>query len=98
MSQNKIKRALAGVAPLLGRGPINQKVTGSVLHQSTCLGCRFSLGRGVYAGHPINDSLSHRRFSPSLSPSTPPSLKSMSMSLGRGAKNFFNNKKEKEKH
>ena len=32
--------ALAGVAPWIERGPANQRVTGVIPSQGTCLGCR----------------------------------------------------------
>ena len=34
------KEVLAGVAQWIERGPVNQKVTGSIPTQGTCLGCR----------------------------------------------------------
>ena len=40
-SQMRTGAALAGVAQLVGRPPINQKVLGLIANQGTCLGCGF---------------------------------------------------------
>ena len=66
--------ALAGVAQLIEHCPANPKVTGSILHQDTCLGCGFppQLGQVQEA---TDQCFSHQRFSPSPSPSLPLSLK-----------------------
>ena len=50
----------------LERGPVNQRVTGFVFGQGTCLGCGFGPGRGAYKSWLRNVSLSHRCFSLSL--------------------------------
>ena len=36
----KLNRALAGVAQWIECEPVNQRVTGSIPSQDTCLGCR----------------------------------------------------------
>ena len=59
-------KALTGVAQLVGRRSVKQKVTGSIPSQGTYLGCR---SQGAYERQLINISLSHQCLSPSLSPS-----------------------------
>ena len=60
---------LAGVAQRSECWPVNQKVTGWIPSQGTCLGC----GPGLQLG--ACDTLTHGCFSPSLPPSLPLSLK-----------------------
>ena len=62
--------------------PVNWKMVGSIPGQGTCLGCRFGPSQGECKRQLIDVSLSHQCFSPSLSPSLPLSLKSISMSSG----------------
>ena len=66
----KCNTALAGVAQQIEHQPVNQKVTGSIPSQSTCLGC----GLGECERQPIDISLARQCFSPSPS-SLPLSLK-----------------------
>ena len=62
---------LAGVAQWIEHRPANQRVTGWIPSQGTCLGC--GLGQVSSRGHARgNHPLS---FSPSLSPSLPLCLK-----------------------
>ena len=74
--------ALAGMAQLVGVPFCAWKVVGSIPSQGTFLGCRFGPSDLMCQRQPINISVSHRCLYPSISPSLPPSLKSMSMSLG----------------
>ena len=68
--------ALAGVTQWIEHWPANRKVTGSLLHQGTCLGYRPGLQLGVCKRQLIDDvSLTHRCFSALLSPSFPLSKK-----------------------
>ena len=67
--------ALAGVTQWIERQPLDQKVAGSVPGQGMCLGCGPGLQLGMCERQPIDVSLAHRCFSPSLSPSLPCSLK-----------------------
>ena len=67
--------ALAGVAQWIECRPVNQKGTGSIPSQGTCLACRPGPWLGVYKRQLMDVSLSHRCFSPSLSPFLPFSLK-----------------------
>ena len=55
--------------------PAKWKAAGSIPHQGTCLGCGPGPRLGVCERQPIDVSLSHSCFSPSLSPSLPLSLK-----------------------
>ena len=55
-----------GVALTAGHRPANQKVTGSIPGQGTCLSCRFGPQLGQV------QEATNRCFSPSLSPSLPP--------------------------
>ena len=55
----------------------NQKVSGSVPSQSTHLGCWPGSQSGACERQPIDVSLAHQCFSPSLSPSFPLSLKKL---------------------
>ena len=48
-----------------------QKFGGSIPGQGTRLGCRAKLRRGACERQSIDVSLTHRYFSPSLSPSLP---------------------------
>ena len=66
--------------------PVNQRVTGSILHQGTCVGGRFGPWSSVYWRQLIDVSLSHGCFSPSLSPCLSLSLESVSISLGEDKK------------
>ena len=43
-------RGLASVAQCIERGPANQRVTGSIPTQSTCLGCGPGPQLGAYEG------------------------------------------------
>ena len=63
----KVHLALAGVAQLAGHVP----------GQGTCLGAGPGPGQGACERRPINVSLSHQSFSPSL----PPSLNSLFLPL-----------------
>ena len=57
--------ALAGVAQCIDYEPVNQRVTGSIPSQGTCLGCRPGPQQGVHERQP------HIDVCPSLSPSLP---------------------------
>ena len=71
-SCRKQKATPAGVAQWIEHQPANPKVTSSISSQSTCLGCRPGPHLGHVRGNrPINVSLTHQCFSPSLSPSFP---------------------------
>ena len=59
---------LAGVAQWIEHGPVNQRVTGSILSQGTCLGCGPGPQLGTHEGNHILMFLS-------LSFSIPPPLK-----------------------
>ena len=61
--------ALAGVAQWIEHWPANQKVTGSIPSQGTCLGGRPGpqLG-GVCKRQPVDVSLAYQCFCPSLPP------------------------------
>ena len=65
---------LAGVAQWIECQPVNQKVTGLIPSQGTCLGFRPGPHLGAHERQPIDVSLTHLCFSPSLSPSLPFSL------------------------
>ena len=64
--------ALAGVAQWIEHLPANQKVTGSVPCQGTCLFWSQVLSWGCARGNQFNQCFPHRCFSPFLPPS--PSL------------------------
>ena len=49
------KSTLAGVAQWIERQPANQRVTGSIPSQGTCLGCRPGPWWGVYEKQPHTD-------------------------------------------
>ena len=59
--------ALAGVTQWIESRSVTQNVMGSIAGQGTCLGCRPDLLVGVCEKQPII-SLTHRCFSPCLSP------------------------------
>ena len=63
--EGKGRGALAGVAQWIECQPVNQKVTGLIPGQGTCLGCGPGPPQGVHERQPIV-SLTHRCFSPSL--------------------------------
>ena len=63
--------ALTSVAQLVAVHPVDQKFTGSISSQGTCLGSRFGPQSGANERQPIDVSLSH--INVSLSP-TPFSL------------------------
>ena len=65
----KPTNALAGVAQWIEHQPVNQRVTGSIPSQGTCLGCGPGLRYGACERQPHSD------VSLSLSPSLPLSLK-----------------------
>ena len=65
--QNIITVALASVAQWVVHHSKNLKVTGWIPSQDTCLGCRPGPWLEVCERQPINISLSHQCFSPSLS-------------------------------
>ena len=66
---------LTGVAQLVRCCPTRQKVSSSIPSQATCLGCRPGPQLGACSRQPLDVSLVHWWFSPSLSPSCPLSLK-----------------------
>ena len=66
--------ALTGVAQLVGNYPAKERIAGSIPSQGTCLGVGSIPRQGVFKKQPINVSVSHQCFSPSLSPSFPFSL------------------------
>ena len=72
---NKPSFALAGESQWIECGAVNQRVTGSIPSQGTCLGFGPAPWLGVCERQPTDVSLSHQCFSPSLSPSLPFSLK-----------------------
>ena len=47
--------SLAGVAQWIGRGPVNQRVAGSIPSQGTCLGCGPGPQKGVHERQPQTD-------------------------------------------
>ena len=49
------KEALAGVAQWTEHGPVNQRVTGLIPSQGTCLGCRLVPQLGAHEGQPHID-------------------------------------------
>ena len=67
-SYKKISLTLAGVAQWTECRPANQKVTGLIPSQGTCLGCRPGLQLGADKRQLINVSLTHQCFSLSLPP------------------------------
>ena len=72
LSFKKRVYSLAGVAQWIEHWPENQRVAGSIPSQGTCLGC----GPGPQLGASEKQLIDvTRRFSPSLSPSLPLSLK-----------------------
>ena len=66
--------ALAGVAQWVECRSVNQKVTGSIPSQDTCLGCGPGLQLGACKRQPINVSFSHTSAFLSLSFSLPSPL------------------------
>ena len=64
-----------GVVQWIGCRPANLKVASSIPDWGTCLGCEPSPWLGACERHPIDVSLAHQCFSPSLSPSFPLSLR-----------------------
>ena len=50
-----IHTALAGVAQWIECRPVNQRVTGSIPSQGTCLGCRPGPQLGVHERQPHTD-------------------------------------------
>ena len=67
--------AVVGVAQWIECWPLNQKVTSSIPTEGTCLGCRPGPHLGACDRQPVDVSLAHWCFSPSLSPFLPFSLK-----------------------
>ena len=67
--------ALAGVAQWMECQPTNRKVAGLISSQGSCLGCGPAPQLGARERQLIAVSLTHRYLSPSLSPSSPLSLK-----------------------
>ena len=63
--------ALAGVAQWFECWSADQRVTSSISGQGTCLGCRPGPLLGTYQRQPIDVSLAHQCFPPSLPPSLP---------------------------
>ena len=59
---------LDGVAQWIECQSVNQKITGSVPSQGTCLGCGSGTRMRTREGQPINVSLKHQYFILSLSP------------------------------
>ena len=59
------------IAQLIGHHPAKQKVTGSIPSQDICLGCGLVPDLGMCERQQINVSLTHRCFSPVLSPCFP---------------------------
>ena len=72
--RTEITFALAGVAQI-ECWPANQRVAGSIPSQGTRVGCRPGPQLGVCRRQPIDVSLTHQCFSPSLSLSLPLSVK-----------------------
>ena len=66
--------------------PIHWRVMVSISSQGTSLGFGFGPSWGACERQVIDDSLSHKCFCPSCSPSLPFSVKSMSMSSGKDKK------------
>ena len=66
---------LGDVAQWIEHRPVNQKVASSIPSQGTYLGCGPGLQLGACERQPIDVSLTHGCFSPSLSPACPLSLK-----------------------
>ena len=64
---NNINITLAGVAQWIECRPANGKVASSIPSQGTCLGFRQGPQLRACERQPIDSSLSHLRFSPSLS-------------------------------
>ena len=62
--------ALAGVAQWIEYWPANQRVISLIPSQGTCLGCGPGPQLGASEGQPIDVSLAHQCFFPSLSPSS----------------------------
>ena len=54
-ADKKVLLALAGVAQWIECWPANQRVTGSILSQDTCLGCRPGPQEGVHERQPHID-------------------------------------------
>ena len=52
-----VHTALAGVAQWIECRPVNQRVTGSIPSQGTCLGCRHIPSRGRAKGNHTDVSL-----------------------------------------
>ena len=74
LSDKKLGLPLAGVAQWVGHHPADQRVTGSIPSQGTCLGCGPGPRWGAHGRQPIDVSRTHSYSSPSLSPSLPISL------------------------
>ena len=70
-----VPMALAGVAQGTERRPVNWKVVSSIPDQGTCLGCGPGPLMGACERQPVDVSLTHGCFSPSLSSPLPHSLK-----------------------
>ena len=68
-----VEVALTGVAQWVGHHPTNRKFSGSIPGHSTCLGCGPGPQLVAWEKQLIDVSLAHRSFSPSISPSLPPS-------------------------
>ena len=62
----KWKHTLAGVVQWSEHGPVNRKVVSSIPCQGTCLGFRSGPRSGVWKRQPIDVSLTHQCFFPSL--------------------------------
>ena len=67
--------ALAGVAQWVECQPVNQKVTGLIPSQSSCLGCGPGIWLGAYERQLIDVYLAHRCLSHSFSLPSPLSKK-----------------------
>ena len=79
---------LTSVAHLLG---IILQTKGTICSEGTCLSCSLVPSWGMYERQLINVSLSHRCFSPSLSPSVPLSLKTINKILKKNLGIFCHN-------
>ena len=62
---------MAGAAQWTECRPVNQKVTGFIPSQGTCLGCRPEPQLEVRRRQLMDVSFAHQCISPSLSPSLP---------------------------
>ena len=63
---------LAGVVQWVEHQPANSKAASSISSQGTCQGCRPDPHVGICERQLINESLTHQRVPPSLSPFLPP--------------------------